>query len=105
MKKYSVKPKHIVHKIPVIDDGIEFDDRRRLRNALVALAALDPGWIVWIEQNISGGADLREQRQLVERQARTLTMKGYSVLGNSVIRAVIDSNFYFTDEGSLKAYS
>ena len=104
MRKISVNPKRIKNKIPSVDDSIAFDDQRRLRNALIALEKLDPGWMVWVEQNISRKAELREQRQLVERQARILMIKGYSFLWHGFTEQVIDADIYFTDTGDLKAY-
>lgn len=95
----------------MIDDGIEFDDWRRLRNALIALATLDPGWILWVERHVPtkmGQAgtprDPRIMRRIVERQARKLVMRGYSFLGSGFTQGVIDSDLYFTDDGTLKAY-
>ncbi len=111
MKKISAMPKKRVTKIPSADDNIRFDEWRRLRNALIALAALDAGWIVWVERHVpsrmmgtGGQPDPRIARRVVERQARNLVMRGYSFLGAGFTKAVIESDCYFTDDGNLKMY-
>ncbi len=107
MKNIFARAKRINNKIKPVDDGLEFDDRRRLRNALIALSALDPGWMAWVERYVPAkmnGTSARIVRMLVERQARRLTMKHYSFLGPDFIQGVIDSDLPFTDTGSLKGY-
>ena len=106
MKKISVTPKHITHKIPAINDGIEFDDWRRLRNALIALASLDVGWLAWVDQHVPSKllGDPRIARRIVERQARKLTTENYSFWSKGFLQAIIDSGYYFTDDGNLRIY-
>lgn len=104
MRKYSTTPKRIKNKIPIVDDNIRFDDERRLRNALLALKDLDPGWKKWLAKNVKSNLPLQERRVLVERQARSLSMRNFSFLGPGVTQIVIDSDYYFTDDGNLKLY-
>lgn len=104
MRKISVKPKHVTTKIDPAFDDIKFDDERRLRNALKALAQMDPAWESWLADRVPANAPISERRKLVEHQARTLTARRYSFLGNSLVQQIIDSDLYFTDTGSLKAH-
>lgn len=104
MKKISARPKHISSKIAPAFDDIKFDDERRLQNALKALADMDPNWEAWLVGAAPVDLTLGERRRLVERQARTLVARRYSFLGDGLIQRIIDSDFYFTDTGSLKAH-
>lgn len=104
MKKLSVKPKRITHKIPAIDDGIAFDDQRRLRNALVALGEMDPAWMMWVERHVPRRMSVKITRMIVERRARQLCARVYSFLGPGFERGLTDSDYYFTDDGHLRAY-
>ena len=109
MQKITVRPKKRIAKTPLVDDDIKFDEWRRLRNALIALAELDTGWIAWVERHVpsrmtglDGQADPRIARRVVERQARKLVMRSYSFLGPGFTKTVIESDCYFNDDGSLK---
>jgi hypothetical protein len=104
MKKLSVKPRKSKLKQPVFDDDIRFDDARRLRNALFALANSDPGWMWWVERYVNKWLSLREKRVMVERQARLKLTKNYKFLGCSLQASVVYSDLYFTDDGNLKMY-
>lgn len=88
----------------MLDDGIAFDDARRLRNALVALAQMDNGWMFWIEQHIPRRMSVKITRLMVEQRARQLCAQGYAIYGTALVRGIVDSDYYFTDEGNLKAY-
>jgi hypothetical protein len=104
MKKLTVKPRNSKIKKPVFDDDIRFDDARRLRNALFALANMDPGWMWWVEKNVHKKLPLYKKRILVERYARLKLTKNYQFLGCSLQAGVIYSDLYFTDDGHLKMY-
>jgi hypothetical protein len=104
MQKISVKPRRIAKRVPPDDSRLAFDDHRRLRNALLALAELDPGWMWWVERNIPKWESLTWKRRMVERQARALSVKRYSFLGQGWKLDVIFSDYYFTDDGALKLY-
>jgi hypothetical protein len=104
MRKLSVKPKRITHKMPEVDDGIAFDDQRRLRNALVALAEMDPAWMIWVERHVPKRTSTKITRMIVERRARQLSARVYSFLGPGFARGLTDSDCYFTDDGNLRAY-
>lgn len=86
------------------DDGLQFDYERRLRNALLALDGLGPEWLSWAEDNLPPGLSTREKAELVERGARCLVARKYSILGRDFKRSVIFSGYQFNDHGNLKAY-
>jgi hypothetical protein len=104
MQKLSVKPRKIRLKAPKTDDDIRFDEVRRLRNALIALARLDPRWMWWVEKNTRNDMKLRSRRLIVERQARLMLTRNYQFLGCRLQTGVIYSDLYFTDDGNLKMY-
>lgn len=111
VKKLSVTPKHIKTKIPTIHDGIEFDDWRRLRNALIALADLDPAWMLWVERHVPGKMvgigtrhDPRIARIIVEQRARVLLAKRHTASGTYFVRSILNGGYYFTDDGNLKMH-
>jgi hypothetical protein len=104
MRKLTVKPRKSQLKIPILEDGIALDEARRLRNALFALANMDPGWMFWIEKNIPKWENRRWQRRMIERRARLLVTRRYSFLGRGHQLGVIYSDYYFTDDGCLKTY-
>lgn len=103
MSRLSVKPKRISRRIPPDNNSLRFDDRRRLRNALLALADLDPGWMAWIERNIPKELQLRYARVQVERHARLLVVRRYAgMFGRHIANSLTYSDLYFTDDGNLK---
>jgi hypothetical protein len=104
MRKLIVKPRKSKLKIPVLDDGIELDEVRRLRNALLVMANIDPGWMCWVEKNIPKWENLTWKRRMIERRARLLVTRHYSFLGRCHQLGIIYSNHYFMDDGSLKTY-
>jgi hypothetical protein len=104
MRKMTVKPRKSRLKISVFDDGIRDDDERRLRNALFAMANMDPSWMWWVEKNIPKWEGLTWKRRMIERQARILSAKHYCFLGWGYQLSVIYSDYYFTDDGHLKTY-
>jgi hypothetical protein len=104
MRRLSVKPKRISNKISMIDDGIAFDDARRLRNALLALAQMDVGWMFWVERHVPRRMSVKITRMMVEQRARQLSAQTYSFLGNALVRGITESDYYFTDDGNLKTY-
>jgi hypothetical protein len=104
MQKITVKPKKIKQKIPLFDDEIRFNMARRLRNALLALAYLDPGWMYWVERNIPKTMNMLPKTRQIERQARLKLAGYYKFLGSGAQSAMIYSDFYFKDNGDLKTY-
>lgn len=105
MRRATVKPRKTGRKMPIFDDGISLDEGRRLRNALLALALLDPGWMWWVEKNIPKWAGLTWKRRMIERRARVLSARRYGfILGWGQRLNIIFSDLYFTDDGNLKTY-
>jgi hypothetical protein len=81
---------------------LRLDWPRRLRNALIALANMDPGWMIWVEQNISSPCSIPEDVRVVEARARELLLRrGYSYLGESMIQTIIAQDRPFGDQGQL----
>lgn len=84
--------------------ALEQDPERRLRNAEIALHELDPHYETWIKKNTRKSWPITLRVQIIERQARTLLMDRYkSILGDSRIDQIINSNFPFNDQGHLWA--
>jgi hypothetical protein len=104
MQKLTVKPRKIKQKVPMLADGISGNPRRRLRNALLALALSDPGWMWWVERNIPKKINLLPLVRMVERRARAVSARHYAFFGWGYQMGIIYSDFYFTDEGHLKTY-
>ena len=90
--------------MPMINENIQSDDARRLRNAVLAMALMDRGWMWWVERNIPRRADLHSRRIWVERRARVLVANNYGSLGRGTWLAIVESDYYFTDDGNLKTY-
>lgn len=104
MRRVSVKPKRITNKISIIDDNIAFDDARRLRNALVALAGMDTAWMMWVERHVPRQTSVKITRLMVEQRARQLCAQNYAAFGSVLIRGIVYSDYYFTDDGNLRTY-
>lgn len=75
--------------------------QRRLRNALIALAAMDPSWMIWVEQNIASPCHVPSAARAVERRARELLAQGYRHLGETTVCNIIDGDLPFSDNGNL----
>jgi hypothetical protein len=83
--------------------ALRYDWHRRLRNALLALAMMDPGWMAWAE------ADIDEQRmsvqaitRLVEGRAGACVLKHHQWLGRARAGALLfDNGFMFNDRGDM----
>lgn len=81
---------------------LRHDWPRRLRNALIALTDLDPGWMIWIENNIPPHLPMPDDVRRIEKRARRLLLwKGYKYLGESTIRDIIAQDRPFGDQGQL----
>lgn len=105
MRRITVRPpKHGGKRIAMESDGITGDELRRLRNALLVLSRLDAGWMWWVEREVPRVRPLVWKRRIVERRARMLTVRGYGFLGWGAQLGIIYSDYYFTDDGSLKTY-
>ena len=77
---------------------------RRLRNALISLAANDPKFIYWIDLQLPKritGENLQTITSTVERRAKILMFKGYRGLFSW--NCFVYSNTPFNDEGNLLA--
>jgi hypothetical protein len=75
---------------------------RRLRNALIALANMDPGWMIWVEKNLPSPCPMPDGVRVVETRARALMLwRGYNYLGESTIRDIISQDRPFGDQGQL----
>ena len=99
----KTRPSHTGRRIPPDNDSLRFDDQRRLRNALRALADLDPGFLWWIEREIPKRLATRYVRLQVERHARLLLVRNYAgMFGSHIANALTYGDLYFTDDGSLK---
>lgn len=104
MRKMTVKPRKSGLRAPIVEDGIEYNDFRRLRNAMRALVEMDARWIWWVEKNIPVRENLRWKRRMIERRARFLLANRYRFLGKGFQNEIVYSDLYFTDDGSLKTY-
>lgn len=86
---------------------LRFNERRRLRNAILYLAACDPRWIEFIEREIPNPikqTDHRRVLQLVESRARWRVLHHYKYFHRQKITEMIfRPDWYFTDDGSLSA--
>lgn len=103
MRKIRINPRHHSCKIPPTDaDNLRFDDLRRLKNALFALQQLDPGWMYWLERNISKALPLPQVRIRVERRARLLVANRYQFLGRAVWLGTVYGDYYFTGGSNLR---
>ncbi len=78
------------------------DPKRRLRNALLCLAQSDPGWIVWVEENLPRRGLRERDVVLVEARARARVLKDYNYLGRQEIGSLLFRHDWpFTEEGAL----
>ena len=81
---------------------LRHDWRRRLRNALIALAGSDPAWMVWLESEIDPDVmDVIGITRMVEARARTLVLRRHSFLGRLTIGDLIFRDWPFGDDGAL----
>ncbi len=79
------------------------DWMRRLRNALMVLAGLDPQWMIWVERELPSPSlgGLPFTARLVEARARALLLKQYRYLGMQAIGDLIFKDWPFNDDGNL----
>ncbi len=88
---------------------LQDDWPRRLRNALLALARLDPSWMIWVDQNILPSwltpypRDVWEVQtaRMIEARARALLLKQYHFFGFCHVGYLIFADWPFQDDGSL----
>ncbi len=84
--------------------ALQYDFRRRLRNALIALMNEDRGWMAWIERNIRRRWPLCLQARMVEARARALVLKHYQFFGYQEIGFLLfREDWMFSDCGNLMA--
>lgn len=89
-----------LHRQALADDvSVRYDWPRRLRNALLGLAGLDPGWMYWVEQ-VPLDLPLDEYTRIIERRARALLVKRYKFPPGHC-QAIIYSDTPFSDRGNL----
>lgn len=78
---------------------------RRLRNALIAMASMDPRWMIWLENKLP-----KEMRRidayhlhLVETRAKSLLVNKYSSIFTDGMRSAIiaSDKLFFNDTGNL----
>jgi hypothetical protein len=100
-RKLNFREKVYLKDVNLSQDALRYDWPRRLKNALCALANMDPGWMLWVQKHVPHSCDVRIAARLVEVRARTLAMRDYRYLGESTIRNIIDGNRPFGDDGSL----
>ena len=78
---------------------------RRLRNALLALSWLDPGWMSWVEREIDPHAltlgTCAATARLVEARARALLLRRFHFFGYEKIGELIFLDWPFGDDGRL----
>lgn len=84
---------------------LRYDEKRRLRNALLALAGLDAGWQAWVEREMprrlpDERGRLRRITRLVEARARVLLFKHYPFVRMQTTNAIA-RDWPFNDDGSL----
>lgn len=99
--KLNFREKQYLDGIQIGSQALRSDWCRRLRNALVALADMDPAWMIWVEMHVPSTSELRTAARSVEVQARTLLMRGYRHYGESVIKEIVEGNRPFGDDGTL----
>jgi hypothetical protein len=103
MVKLNFREKKYLESISFDTQNLRNNWHRRLRNALIALASMDPAWMMWVERHVPAVCDIRITARLVEVRARTLLMRSYSHYGESAARSIIDGNRPFGDDGTLLA--
>lgn len=101
MSRLTRREKTYLREIHLAGESLRNDPARRLRNALRALAAMDPAWMIWVSDNVPRGCDLQDAMRLVETRARELVTRGYKFLGEGVIKMIVHSGRPFADDGSL----
>lgn len=80
---------------------LRYNWNRRLRNAALALALSDPGWMAWIERNVPKQIEPQKAIRIIEPRARALVLKQYSFFGRQYIGGLIFRDWPFTDDGNL----
>lgn len=89
------------------DDVIDlrYNQARRLRNAILALALYDPRWMTWVEQELPDNLAecFRLQTMLlIEARARAIALKPYQFFHREQIGWLIfRHDWAFTDRGTL----
>jgi hypothetical protein len=99
--KISARAKTYLKEIDIQKNALRNDWTRRLRNALFALASMDPAWMIWVEKHVPAQCDAQSAARLVELQARTLLVRRYSDFGKGTIKAIIEGDRPFSDDGDL----
>lgn len=85
--------------------SLQYDIKRRFRNAVLSLALSEPRWMVWVENNMPGDLESCLELQnftLLESYARAVVLKAYSFYHREKIGWMLfRGNQAFTDRGTL----
>lgn len=73
-RSYTITHKKVSNPITGDDIDVRCNWMRRLRNALIALSQLDPGWLYWVECQVPRRGRLDRTTRLVEARARALLL-------------------------------
>lgn len=101
MKHLNAKERNALTEVNRDYFELRYDYPRRLRNALIALAAQDRAWMVWVEREIDPRWSLDRITEMVEARARALLLKQYHFFGRRQIGDLIFRDWPFTDSGAL----
>lgn len=78
----------------------EWEDR--LLNAIIGLANNDPGWMSWVEKEITSDTPIEEATRLIEHRAKALALKPYKYfLGSRLIGLILSETYQFNSRGLL----
>lgn len=102
-KRLNAKERAVLRDLGTEALDLRFDHARRFRNAVYALAQMDPQWMIWVEENLpSDGTFRMRELILVESRARAFVLKVHGWLGRKCVgELVFRENWPFTDRGSL----
>jgi len=103
MKRQRAKEKALLREMGNDTLELRYDVARRFRNAVYALATMDPKWMVWVEENLPSDGVIRlRELMLVEARARAMVLRAHGYLGRQCIGDLIfRKDWAFTDRGSL----
>lgn len=105
MKSYRLNARERGYMQAIREEALDlrFDIPRRFRNAVYALAQMDPHWMIWMEQNLpKNGVITMCELLLVEARARAFVLRAHGWLGRSQVGFLIfRHDWAFTDAGNL----
>jgi hypothetical protein len=99
--RLNKQERSVMHDMALETISLRENWNRRLRNALIALAAMDPQWMIWIEEHVASPCHVPAAAKVVELRARELMAQGYRYLGDSMVCNIIEGDRPFSDNGNL----